>query len=72
MSIINVLFQIILLEGKSSRIITKIIQKMSSKFPEDIYRLIFIPLLNIDLCESTTMLTIAKIYSNHNREGLIT
>ncbi|KAK0178239.1 hypothetical protein PV328_002211 [Microctonus aethiopoides] len=56
---------------QAANIIPKIIDKMTEKFPEDIYRWIFIPMINADIKDTTVILTIVKFFMGQRKLLLI-
>lgn len=56
---------------QAANIIPKIIDKMTKKFPEDIYRWIFIPMINADIKDTAVILTIVKFFMGQRKLSLI-
>ncbi|KAK0181595.1 hypothetical protein PV327_003867 [Microctonus hyperodae] len=56
---------------QAANVIPKIIDKMTKKFPEDIYRWIFIPMINADIKDTTVISTIIKFFMGQRKLLLI-
>ncbi|XP_008543440.1 uncharacterized protein LOC103568378 [Microplitis demolitor] len=54
-----------------TRLITVVVSKLLSKFPQDIQKLIFIPIINADLKDTSVVLEIVKNYPRQQKLQLI-